>query len=458
VKKLTLVIIVIALFFLLPKQSYAFNSASDSASITRPSASTPLGGSISAGDGSVALPGGATNLSVFLASDSAKLWGGTQELVTIASASADRKTVWFTGTGANNGAANGHAFGTMLTAAITAKHVVSFKLNQTANVGDILRVSFPGTGDNSASPSATTFAFNNLQATNTQVIFLGGTAAGCTMAVSTASTPYVQCTVTGAAVPTTATVVMIIGSNTPALINPTKTNTIGTSDLWKLTLNHFNASLADMESPANIAIAAIENVFVQGIVDASITITIAGMANNTVINTDNTGCAAGFNMTTNSGGASSPTSVNLGTIGTNITYVGQKISIATNGQNGYVLTATASGRLLNPANGYWFGNAQGGLNLTADNAPIPAAISGGTEVFGISACGTDATTALFGTVTAAFGNPSNAAGNAFIYKLASKNVATASVDTSIVYGVTAKATTPAGTYQTVMSYIATPIF
>ena len=446
-KKISLVIIVV-LFFLLPKQAHAFTSAADTITTSRPSASAPLSANAATNDSSVTVVAGSANLSTFLASDAAKLWGGPpQEILTVASASADRTKIWFTSALTGN-----HSLGSIITSAVTAKHTIVFKVSQTAAVNDILKITFPGSADNSASPSATTFAFNNLQAANVTVSATSGVCGSISV-----SAPNIQCTVS-TLIPTTATVTVTIGSSTPQLINPTKSQTIGTSDLWRIGLSHTSGGF-DAEAPANVAIASIESVYVSGVVDASITMTIAGIANGVVVKDDNTGCnATGFAMTTNSGAASSPTSVNLGAIGTAINYAAQKISIATNGPNGYSLTATASGRLINPASGYWFTNAQGGLDLTANDTPIPAAIAGAVDAFGISACGTHAYTTNFGTTTAKFGNPSNSAGNAYTYKLASTTGATASVATSVVYGVSAAATTPAGTYSTILTYVATPTF
>ncbi|PIY95063.1 MAG: hypothetical protein COY68_00465 [Candidatus Levybacteria bacterium CG_4_10_14_0_8_um_filter_35_23] len=447
-KKISLVIIVV-LFFLLPKQARAFTSAADTITTSRPSASAPLSANAATNDSSVTVVAGSANLSTFLASDAAKLWGGPpQEILTVASASADRTKIWFTSALTGN-----HSLGSMVTSAVTAKHTITFKLSQAAAINDVLKVTFPGATDNSASPSATTFAFNGLNGSSGTNLSVSGT----TCSSWSVSSPNITCTL-GGAVDTNTTVTITIGSSTPQLINPTKSQTIGTSDLWRIGLSHTSGGF-DAEAPANVAIASIESVYVSGVVDASITMTIAGIANGVVVKDDNTGCnATGFAMTTNSGAASSPTSVNLGAIGTAINYAAQKISIATNGPNGYSLTATASGRLINPASGYWFTNAQGGLDLTANDTPIPAAIAGAVDAFGISACGTHAYTTNFGTTTAKFGNPSNSAGNAYTYKLASTTGATASVATSVVYGVSAAATTPAGTYSTILTYVATPTF
>lgn len=450
VKKIIFPLVIFSVFILIPKQTYAFSAASDTISTSRPSASTPLTAGVSAGDTVLQVTAGGTNLSTFLASDAAKLWGGTAEILTVASASADRTRIYTTAA-----AANAHSIGTLVTTAITAKHTVSFKFSTPGVSGDKLIIVFPGAGDISDAPSATTFAFNGLDGSSGTNLSVSGT----TCSSWSVSAPSITCTLNGA-VDTNTTVTITIGANTPQLINPTKTQAIGTGDLWKLTLQHMDSTGAtEKESNGRIAITTIEGIQVTGVVDASITMTIAPINNDTNIFTDNGSCdnAAFSGITTNSGANPTATSANLGTIGMGINYVAQKITISTNGSGGYALTATASGKLINSSSGYSFNNAQGG-SLTADNTPTPAAISGGTEVYGVSACGIHANSIFWSGANALFGNPSNTAGNAYIYKLASWTAPVTSEATSVIYGVTASGITPAGTYETAINYVATPTF
>lgn len=447
-KKILSYVLLLTIFFLVfADKTYAFSSASDTITTSRPSASTPL----SANASSTTVLSVYDNNSIFLASDSATLWGGpaAPETVTVASQSADRTSVYLTSaTGASV-----HTKDTVVTHAVTARHTVAFKLTQQANVNDVIRISFPGTLDNSASPSATTFTFNGLTNTNFTVNATAGTCG--TLTVSASGTPYVQCVVS-VLIPTTATVTFTIGSTTPALINPTKGQTIGTSDLWKLTLNHYNNSSVDVEDPTKIAIATIESVEVTGIVDASITMTIAGIANGVNVAGHNAGCnATGYNFSTNTGFASTSNGVNLGTLGTAANYSAQDITISTNGSGGYALTATSSGKLINPANGYSIANAQG-TNLTANDTPVPATLPAG-EAFGISACGSNAST-NFDANPAKYGNPASSNGNPYVYNLASYAGAIASDMTTVVYAGKVAVTTPAGSYSTILTYIATPTF
>jgi hypothetical protein len=446
-------IFLLSLFFfiliLFPNRTFAFSSASDTITTSRPSAYTPLTANVNAGDAVLEVTAGASNFSTFLASDLVKLWGGTIETLSVASASADRTKIYTTGT-----AGYAHSSGTLATHAVTARHTISFMFSTPAVSGDQLVITFPGAGDNSDTPSATTFAFNGLNGSSGTNLTISGTTCSAWSVVA----PSIICTL-GGDVDTSTTVTVTIGSSTPQLINPTKINAIGTSDLWKLTLSHLDSVGATKESDGRFAIATIEGIQVTGVVDASITMTITPVNNGTNIYTDNNSCnnAAFSPITTNSGADPTATSVNLGTIGTGVNYVAQKITISTNGSGGYALTATASGRLMNNTSGYAFNNAQGG-NLTADNTPSPAIISGGTEAYGISACGTHANSIFWSGANALFGNPSNSSTNSYVYRLASYTDPVTSAITSVVYGVTASGITPAGVYETAINYVATPTF
>src|SRR5579864_6787460 len=99
-----------------PVFAATLGSASDTITTSRPSASTPLSTDATAPIGSASVY---NNGSTFLASDSAHLWGQTQESVTIATVSATKTTLFFAGNTANN-----HANGTVISTAITALHTV----------------------------------------------------------------------------------------------------------------------------------------------------------------------------------------------------------------------------------------------------------------------------------------------------------------------------------------------
>jgi hypothetical protein len=466
VKKGFILLPVLILFALLiPRQTLAFSSASDTITTSRPSSSTPLNGNATAGNMYADVY---DNKSIFLASDSARLWvtaghtGPTPENIYVASASADRTRVYF-----NSNLASTHPGGyTVLTNGVAARHTITFTLSQNALVNEKINIVFPqpAAGDvYAASPSAT--AFMGLSAGVTTGITMTPSAGGtCTITVPNNYT--ITCTVTGSQIAAGATITAVVGSSTPFLLNPTKGNTIGTADSWRLTLRHLTSADGPTgEADYRVAIATIENVEVTAQIDATITWTIAGIPDGINLYSDgtwgNSGCnSTGFNFTTNAGAGSTatPNAVNLGYLTNNPNYAAQKFTISTNAPGGYVLTATSSGKLKSKANGWEIANVQG-TNLTANNTPAPAAMPGGdVDAFGISACGTNAN-ASFDTNPAAYGNPATGTpGTPYSYTLASYNGPVGSDNITVVYGAKAKSTSPAGVYKTTLSYMVTATF
>src|SRR3989344_1804155 len=93
-------------------------------------------------------------------------------------------------------------------------------------------LTYPGSGNNTASPSATTFAFNNLSSANIQTN-------GVTCSSFTISSPTITCNVNGSGVGAATTVTILIGcsaasgvvctTQVPTFINPAKSATAGTA-------------------------------------------------------------------------------------------------------------------------------------------------------------------------------------------------------------------------------------
>ncbi|MCL5439027.1 MAG: hypothetical protein M1268_03490 [Patescibacteria group bacterium] len=471
-----------ALFFIsfnFIKSAYAgtISNTSDTITTSRPSASTPISADQAAAATSVTIW---DNKSIFLASDSAVLWpdtGETLNTVTVASMSASgvggagKRTVYFTGT-----AANTHHSGDVITSAITAMHKVQFTLTTPIPASGKIILTFPGTAVTTASPSATTFSFNGLTtanaATNISYQLVAGGARTCTFAVATVgSSPTITCTVdAGAGLAAGQVVTFLIGcadasanvttctTQSPRLINPTKTAAGGegvattTADIWKINIETQDASSGTLDT-GSAKIATIESVQVQALVDPSLTFSIAGIANNTAINNGNTGCANA--EVTNAGIGSTATSVNLGILSSTINISAQLLTITTNAPNGYSLTATSSGHLINPATGFWI----------ADST-TPTAMTAGTPWFGLHPCGTDVTAGTWGTgatgggINAKYGWPTQASS----VTLASKATGpvglagTTNGLTSVEYAATVDVSVPAGKYTSVVTYVATPTF
>lgn len=471
-------IILSGVFFVFsPKQSHAasFSSASATLSTSRPSASSPLSADAGSGATQVAIY---NNGSRYLASDSAKLYrtstnNDIDAAIIVASQSAALTTVYFadtTGAAAQNGT-------DVLMVPITSMHMIRFTLTTAIPAGGDILIGYPGGANNTASPSATAFAFNNLNATGglpANVVTNGIT---CN-ASSFVTSPQIMCEST-AGVSAGTTITFLIGcsaqsggsctTQVPRMINPTKTAAAGTNDAWKIYIQSRDASDVILDN-STVAMATIESVTVRATVDPTLTFTIAGVANAAAVNTGNTtGC--GQIETTNSGLTSTATEVGLGVLGqipgTNTklpNVAAQLLTVTTNAASGYSLVATSSGRLINPSTGFF-------LNSATVAQAFPA-----TNFFGLHACGLD-------TDTTYWNSTPNTACNSYItgstdpicrygwptttvpILLASdtlgpigNTVVAGNGLTSVSYAAAVDATVPPGEYTTVVTYVATPSF
>jgi hypothetical protein len=201
---------------------------------------------------------------------------------------------------------------------------------------------------------------------------------------------------------------------------------------------------------------------VKASVDNSFTFTITGgyAAGGSVNASNTTGCTTTDAV---SAGVSTDTAtlVDLGILTTSSLNIhAQRINITTNGLGGYVLTATASGHLINNATGFWI----------ADST-TPAFFPATAPWFGIRPCGLD--TQFGGTPWAT--NASNTArGSGAKYGWPTRTTAltlasdpVGPIDTSITtgngittveYAAGIDSTVPAGSYQAYVTYVATPTF
>jgi hypothetical protein len=485
--RFSILILLLGLFFTSKTNAQTFQSASDTLTTSRPSAATWLSVN-QAGNTSQATvadyPGNIYSSALWLASDSAMLLPDTGQLTsfaTVASVSAsssNQRTVFFT---AN--VTNAHHQGTTMITPVTATHMIKFIPSQPIPVSGKIIIQFPGAGSNSASPSATGFAFNNESAAPTDVTcsnisagtVCGGTGSYPTNSFAVASNQLNTFTITlGSTTGITAgqTVVINIGCNTannttgactgsaPRLVNPTKGPGAlglgtGTADTWNIQLTSQNASSITLDTTKVLA-STVESVQVQGVVEPYITFTIAGVNNGTSACGD----------TTNTGIASTATFVNMGAIGATINISAQTLSVTTNANNGYTITATSSGKFINPINGFFFPEANGG-SLSDIDTPAPARVTAGTTSFGIHPCGTDVSGTLAtlwgsgttGDANTKYSNPYNTGTGAYYANLARLTTLPPSARTTTVeYEATAATSVPAGTYVTAFTYVATPTF
>lgn len=486
-KKLLILILVLLAnsLFTTKANAASLQAVSDTVTTSRPSASTPLTANAAANANMLSVT---DNNSRFLASDSAIIRRTSTGLpvsttpFTIASQSGLLTTVYVNGTGIPAAAQAGTD---VVVTPITAMHTISFRTTTVIPIGGKIIINFPvltgGASSNTASPSATTYAFNGLDGdTGTKVKYNFSTgSAACTIAVSS---PTITCTTTTAIVSAGTTVTFLIGctansgasctTQSPTLINPTKPTTAGTADRWYVSIKtQDNAGTPVDLDTGKAIVGSIESVLVLAQVDPTMTFTITGIGDATAVNSGNsTGCAQA--ETTNTGIAATTTEVNLGVVNVmpavdiklaNITA--QRINITTNATNGYSLTATSSGHLVNPENGVFFND------WTSD-----ASFVASTHGFGIHPCGLDAPVAYNegggAHSTQCFTQPAGSSANECQYAWPTATTAITLATrssgpvtgaggagiTSIAYAAGSDANIPAGTYRTAVTYVATPTF
>ncbi len=458
------------------------SNASATLSTSRPSPSSPLSSNASSSDTTVDI---FNNGSRFLASDSAKIIRtGVNTIISngisVASQSASLTAVYLSNTVGSNAVSDTDVFFTP----ITSMHTISFTPTTNIPSGGTIVINYPGGTDTSASPSASTFAFNGLVAGNIQANFSTG-ASTCTFSVNS---PNITCTVGAADINPGTIVTILIGcsaqssgtctSQVPTLINPTKSNqTAGNADIWKIRIRTTDG-VSDLDT-STLSLATIESIVVRADIDPSLSFTISGINTGVAVNTGNaTGCLQ--SETTNSGLNATATEVNLGTLtnspSANNSKVGnisaQLLSVSTNSGNGYVITATSSGHLRSTSTGYFINDL-----LTPTEFP-----SNGSHYYGFHACGLDTYNSDIGSTfwnTTASDTDCNtynqgSTGNICKYgwptttsaiTIASDTtgpignaIVAGSGLTSMSYAAGADPSLPPGAYSTIVTYVATPSF
>lgn len=476
---------VLGLFFTNKANAASLANISDTISTSRPSASAPLAAAQTAGATQatvVDLPATLNNSALWLASDSAVFQfdtGQTLNSVNVASMSAantpsaNQKILYLTST-----ITNAHHQGTAVFTSVTATHSIRFTTSSNVPGSGHVIISFPVPASNAniASPSATGFSFNGMTASNpTDVKFNGVT---CTSVTVTAASGTIDCLVNASGITGGTAVTVLVGCTTgttsctvfsPRLINPTKGATAaGTADTWKISIatTDTTANGGTVLDSAKAIVGTIEAVQVQGTVEPSLTFTIAGLPTGTNITTQNASCTGGDITNPGTGLDATATFVNLGSLANGgINISAQELTISTNGAAGYSITATSSGRFINPASGFWISDANGGNGLTANDTPAPAVLPlTGNPAFGIHPCGADVTSGTWANAATAFNsgakysNPWNTGTNGFYANIASYNAPASARKTEIEYAATVGSTTPAGIYSNYFTYVATAVF
>lgn len=491
-RKLFLLSLLFIFLFFTPKASaevFTISSISDTISTSRPSASAVLSANQASADGLASI---VDNNSLYLASDSATFkpdTGETISTVTVASMSAAAsgvRKVYFTG---NVGQT--HHIGDPLVVPISAMHKLQFNTTKVVPASGKILVTFPALtandANNAASPSASTFQMNGLNQARVMVVegttditttkITGGTGGGIAITNSSGggSSPVVTITLNNASTINPGTLKIYLGctgvdgsgncnAQSPTIINPTQSSTaIGTARAWSIRVDTQDSSSTTLESGKTQA-ATVTSVQVQATVDQIFSLTIAGIGAGSAINTGNTnGCTNAETVSTGIDAAASL--VDLGSLGSGVINISaQKLTVSTNAPSGYVLTATSSGHLINPATGIW-----------VPDSTTPAAMTAGTSWFGFHPCGYDVyntpaslwfTTTRNDAITAAGGAKVGWPTQSSALTLSSNSTGPiGGVDeaggkgiTSVEYAGTVASTFAAGTYTTVVTYVATPTF
>ena len=469
--------------FFVPKANAAsLINVSDILSTSRPSAAAPLSANQAASAGQAQI---FDNGSFFLASDSAVIYPDTGESLNsglnVASMSATgvpsatNRIVYFTGT-----ISNAHHQGDALIANVTATHTIKFTTVSTIPANGKIVITFPTTSANTASPSATGFSFNGMTSASGLPSNIVTNNVTCTSDANTTVTGNTITCRNNAQITGGTVVAFLVGCTAqssgactafkPQLINPTKTAAAGTADTWKVTIQTQDNSSVNLDYGA-LRAGTVEAVTVQALVEPTITFTVAGLTNSQNYNTVS-GAANCGSETSNSGIDSTATFVNLGLLNNGqVSRAAQSLTVSTNGSSGYVITATTSGRFINPASGQWLPDGNGGNGLTANDTPAPAAVpAANTPFFGFSPCGTNvynSPASIWGTIggntitaaSAKVSNPWNTGTNGFYATLTSYSAGPISGDITVVrFAAGVSGTTPAGTYTTTVTYVATATF
>ena len=332
-------------------------------------------------------------------------------------------------------------------------------------------IGFPGVANNTASPSANSFAFNGLTSANIQT-------SNITCSSWTISAPSITC-VTSSSVTSGTVITFLIGCSTstgatctsvnPIIINPSKTNPVGTGDLSKIRVSTFDASANELDTAA-VSMTTIEGVVVSIGVEESMTFTIGGINNGQPVNTQNTtGCSN--TETTNSGVSSTSSLVSLGILGNTPKDINTKVSniaaqlltISTNATGGYVISATSSALRSKTS------------SATIASSTTPSTFPNAKPWFGLHPCGLDVTISTWnsGANQACNSYITGSSGNLCKYGWPGSTPMTISSDStgpvgndlipgngyvSVQYAAGVDSTIAGGEYQTVITYVATPSF
>lgn len=325
VSRLTISIILFV-FLAFPFSIYAagsLTSVKDTLDNSRPSVATGISSGITAGDTTINL----TNTSGFNQGDSVVLKeGATTETRIIASVVSSSKLALTLGA-TNSYTTSGFAY-----LKTTSKHTVNFTTRSTISSGKFVLYVPADATPNDQIPASGGFDFNLItNSTSSDISITGFTAS--TVATSTAASNLIWTfSYTGSLASNTA-VSIVLGNSTTKLLSPTKTATGGTADTWTVTVEHQDGA-ASVVDTTSVKIGTIEAVAVSATVAPTLTFTINPVAASVSV--------AGVSTDA----ASTATTVPFSTLtaSTNRT-VAQYVHIDTNSNSGYIVTVQSDGQL-----------------------------------------------------------------------------------------------------------------
>jgi hypothetical protein len=438
VKKYTRVVAKCLIFILLisyliytptTKATNSLTSAKDTLSNDRPSVSTTLNG---------AAAFGATTITVvstlgFAPGDTAVLASSTNPSVSetkIVSSVISLTQLSFT---AGITSAGGFSSGAPVYLEITSTHTIVFNTSVAVTGGKFVLTLAGSTTPNTTTPSSTGFVFNGI---NTTTDF--------TVAGFSTSTPGISTSTSSGNLIFTFPFTGTIASGTNATItigsihfleNPTKTAVSGTADTWSFEMDEDDSG-SNLISSTQGKVATIESVAVSATVAPTLNFTINPVNGGTSI--------AGLTTTA----TTTATSVPFGTLALNATTTAaQYIHIDSNSNSGYIVTAQENTSLAKT-------NGQTIVDL---NSSAPAENTG-VLGFGYALQNKNNTPAAF--LYNASSRTFNSIGFSSVtpYTIMS-NSGPASADEAYVdYYVRIGSTQPQGTYQNLITYIATATY
>ncbi|MEI6690334.1 MAG: hypothetical protein WCL07_01145 [bacterium] len=342
------------------------------------------------------------------------------------------------------------------------QHVVSFKTASAVPNGSF-RILLPAdpTTPNNGDPDPDGFDFN------TTVDVTAVDLTGYTFGSGVATATGVGCTTlanyhcfdipyTGSGA-VSATIVIKIGNtngtNTPIAPAPSNT-TLGIAETYPFIVKNFDGTLPESSTSIDSTagrIAFLEGVRVTATVDPIISMTICGDIDCVVQDVNPGDVVDSETLSNNTGGTSSSTSVSLG--GLDLAYPrlqAQKISIATNASQGYVLTALDDGDMRK-------GTDTINDIVTPPTAPV-LLNTVGTEEYGLHPSGSHVDSVTWGTGGAAL-NKYSGTDTATPLTLASYITGpTALTNTYVIYKANISEVTAQGDYEHSIFYTATSTF